>query len=84
MGLEVAPAEKVSLLGSQFDSKQYREHFVTPSSCLTQSRCDSLVFRTPGLLCLLLDLDTYGGVDPLGVFPLFPKIVADIIAPKLS
>ena len=41
-------------------------------------------FRTPVILCLLLDLDTYGGVDPLGVFPLFLKMVADIIASKLS
>ena len=30
-----------------------------------------------------LDLDTYGGVDSLGVFPLFLKKVADIIASKL-
>ena len=30
-GLVVAPAEKASLLGSQFDSKQSREQFVTPS-----------------------------------------------------
>ena len=37
-----------------------------------------------GLLRLLLDLDTYGGVDPFGVFLLFLKKVADIIAPKLS
>ena len=35
-------------------------------------------------LCLLLGLDTYGGVDPLGVFPLFLKKVADIAAPKQS
>ena len=40
--------------------------------------------RTPVLLRLLLDLDTYGGIDPLGVFPLFLKMVADFIAPKLS
>ena len=39
---------------------------------------------SPVLLRLLLDLDTYGGVDPLGVFPLFLKMVADIIAPKVS
>ena len=32
----------------------------------------------------LIDLDTCGGVDPLGVFPLYLKKVADIIAPKLS
>ena len=43
-----------------------------------------MAFRTLILLRQLLDLDTYGGVDPLGVFPLFLKMVADIIAPKLS
>ena len=36
------------------------------------------------LLRLLLDLDTYGGVDPFCVFPLFLKKVVDIIAPKPS
>ena len=40
--------------------------------------------RTSVLLRLLLDLDTYGGVDPLRVFLLFLKKVADIIAPKLT
>ena len=83
-GLVVAPAEKASLLGFQFNSKQCREQFVTPLSCFPQSRCDSLAFRTPILLRLLLDLGTYGGVDPSGVFLLFLKMVADIIAPKLS
>ena len=43
-----------------------------------------MAFRTSVLQRLLLDLDTYGGFDPLGVFPLFLKKVADIIAPKLS
>ena len=41
-----------------------------------------MVFWTIVLLRLLLDLDTYGGVDPLGVFPLIIKMVADIIAPN--
>ena len=40
--------------------------------------------RTSVILRLLLDLDTQGGVDPLGVFPQFRKDVADVIAPKLS
>ena len=63
------PVEKASLLGSQFDSKQCREQFVTPLSCFPQCRCSNfLAFRTPVLLHLLLDLDTYGGVDHLGVF----------------
>ena len=42
-----------------------------------------MAFQTPVLLRLLLDLDTYGGVGPLGVLPLFLKIVADIIAHNL-
>ena len=82
LGLVVAPAEKASLPGSQFDSKQCREQFVTLLSCFPQSSCNSFPFLTPVLLHLLLDLDTYSGVDPLGVFPLFLKMVADIIAPK--
>ena len=31
---------------------------------------------------LLLDLDPYGGTDPLGMFPLF-KRTADVMAPVL-
>ena len=80
----VASAEKASLLGSQFDSKQCREQLVTPLSCFPQSRCNSLAFRTLVSLRLLLDLDTFSGVDHSGVFPLYLKMVADIIAPKLS
>ena len=33
---------------------------------------------------LLLDLDPYSGTDPLGMFPLFLKITADVMAPRLS
>ena len=77
----VAPAEKALLLGSQFDSKQCHEQFVTP---LSQFRFNSLTFCTSVLLCLLLDLDTYGGVDPLGVFPLVLKKIAYNITQKLS
>ena len=83
-GLAVPPAEKATLLGSQFDIKQCREQFVTPLSCFSQFRCNSLTFRTSVLLHLLNDLDTYGGVEPLGVFLLFLKKVADTIAPNLS
>ena len=78
-----SPAEKESLLGLQFDSKQCRKQFVTRLHCFPHFRCDYLAFWTSVLLRLLLDLDTYGDVDPLGVFPLFLKMVADIIANKL-
>ena len=33
---------------------------------------------------LLLDLDPYGGTDPLGMFTLFLKRTADVMAPHLS
>ena len=78
----MAPAEKASFLGSQFDSKKCREQLVTTLSCFLQSRCKSLAFRTPVLLRLLLDLDTYGGGDPFIVFPQSLKMVAVIIATK--
>ena len=38
-GLVVAPAEKATLLGSQFDSKQGWKQFLTHLSCFPQSRC---------------------------------------------
>ena len=83
-GFAVAPAEKASLQGSQFDSMQFCDPFVTALSCSPKSRFNSLACRTSVLLFLLLDLDTYGDVDPLGIFPQFLKKVADIISPKQS
>ena len=32
----------------------------------------------------MLDLDPYSGTDPLGMFPLFLKRTADVMAPYLS
>ena len=46
-------------------------------------QANSSFFQTPVLLYLLLDLATYGGVDPVGVFTLF-KMVVDINATKLN
>ena len=63
-GLKAGPAEKPSLLGSQFDNKQCREQFVTSLSCFPQARSNSLAFRISVFLRLLLDLDMYGVVDP--------------------
>ena len=87
---EVATAEKASLLVSQFDSKQCREQFVTPLSCFSKFRCNALAIRSvffnnylsSGACSLIL---THTGVlILLGVFPLFLKMVADIVDPKLS
>ena len=50
----VAPAEKASFIGSQFDSKQCREQFVTPLSCFPHSSYNSSAFQTSVLLRELL------------------------------
>ena len=44
----------------------------------------SWTFGTPIIMRLLHYLDSYRGVDQVGVFSLFLKMAADIIAPKLS
>ena len=33
---------------------------------------------------LLLDLDSNGGTDPLGMFPLFLKKTAEVLGPRLA
>ena len=33
---------------------------------------------------LLLDLDSYGGTDPLGMYPLFLKRTAEVLGPRLA
>ena len=81
--LVMVPVEKASFLGSQFESKQCREQFVTPLACFLRYRCNSLAFQTPVLLHLLLIL-AHLGVLIIWECPQFRKMVADIIAPKLS
>ena len=41
----------------------------------------TFAFRLSEVRRLLLDLDPYGGPDPLGLFPLFLKRTADVMAP---
>ena len=43
-----------------------------------------VTFRSSEVKRLLLDLDPYGGTDPLGMFPIFLKRTADVLAPRLS
>ena len=54
--------------------------------CLVSLSLGAILWPTSllSLLCLLLDFDTYYGVDPLDVFPLLLKMAAVIIALKLS
>ena len=82
-GLLCESVGKADLLSDNFDSKQSWEAIdllltCHPSPCLTTSS-----FRSSEDRRVLLDLDPYGGTDPLGMFPLFLKRTADVMAPIL-
>ena len=54
--------------------------------CLISNRLGAILWHSELLsscVCFLILIHT-GGVDPLGVFLLFPQKVTDIITPKLS
>ena len=75
---------KADLLLDHFDSKQSREAVDLPLTCHPSPSLTTFAFRSSEVRHLLLDLDPYGGTDPLGMFPLFLKRAADVMAPRLS
>ena len=77
------PASKADLLNSFFDSKQSRVSIDLPHTCHPETKLSSFAFRARSVHELLMDLDAYGGVDPLGFFPLFFKEIAIVLSPKL-
>ena len=83
-GVASVPADKAELFSTHFADKQSRDQIVLPSTCDPEPRLRSFAFRSSEVLKLLLDLDPYGGCDPLGFYPLFLQKIARILAPKLS
>ena len=75
---------KADLLSDHFDGKLYRESVDLPLTCHPSPRLTSFAFRSSEVRRILLDLDPYGGSDPLGMFPHFRKRTADVLAPCLS
>ena len=75
---------KADLLSDHFDSKQSKEAVVLPLTCHPSPSLSTFAFWSSEVSRLLLDLDPYGGTDPLGMFPLFLKRTADVMAPLLS
>ena len=69
------------LLSDHFDGKQSRESVDQPLTCHPSPSLTSFAFRSSEVRRLLLDLDPYGGSDRLGMFHLFLKRTADILAP---
>ena len=79
-----SPESKATLLNAHFDSKQCRDQFDHPYFCYPAPRACSVAFRASLVKRFLLDLDNFGGADPYGFFPLFFKMIADVLAPKLA
>ena len=74
---------KADLLSDHFDSKQSREAVDLPLTCHPSPSLTTFAFRSREVRRLLLELDPYGGTDPLGMFLLFLNRT-DITAPLLS
>ena len=75
---------KADLLSDHFDGKQSRESVDLPLTCHLSPSLTSFVCRSSEVRRLLLDLDHYGGSDPLCMFPFFIKRTADVLTPRLS
>ena len=70
-GLVCQSIGKADLLSDHFDSKQSREAVDLPLTCSPSPSLTTFAFRSREVRRLLLDLDPYGGTDPLDIFPLF-------------
>ena len=75
-GLVCESIGKADLLSDLFDSKQSTEAVDLPLTCHPYPSLTTLAFRSSEVRRLLLDLDPYGGTDPLGMFPRFLKRTA--------
>ena len=66
-GLVCESVGKADLLSDHFDGKQSRESVDLPLTCRPSPCLTSFAFRSSEVRRLLLDLDPYGGSDPLGI-----------------
>ena len=72
-GLFCESIGKADLLSDHFDSKQSREAVDLPLTCHPFPSLTTFAFRPREVIRLLLDLDPYGGTDPLGYVSYFSK-----------
>ena len=64
--------------------KQSRVAVDLPLTCHPSPSLNIFAFRSREVRRLLLDLDPYGGTDPLGMFPIFLMRTADVMDPHLT
>ena len=83
-GLVCESVGKADVLSAHFDGKQSRDPVDLPSTCHPSPSLTTFAFRSWEVKRLLLDLDSYGGTDPLGMFSLFLKRTDEVLAPRLA
>ena len=71
-------------MSDHFDSKKSREAVDLPLTCHPSPSFTTFAFRSSEVRRFLLDLDPYGGTDPLGVSSCSYKGTADVMAIRLS
>ena len=76
--------QKADLFLRHFDEKQSRERVNVPLSCFPEAKLCSFAFISSELRSIMLGLDSYGGTDPSGVFPLVLKKSAGVMARPLA
>ena len=72
------------MLSANFDGKQSWDPVDLKSTCHPSPSLTTFAFRSREVKRLLLDLDSYGGTDPLGMLPPFLKKAAVVLAPRLT
>ena len=82
-GLVCESVGKADLLSDRFDSKQSKEAVDLPLACHPSPSLTTYAFRSSQMRHLLLDLDPYGGTDPLGMFPIFLRELLMLWPPVL-
>ena len=82
-GLVCESVGKADMLSANFNGKQSRNPVDLSSTCHPSHSLTTFAFRSREVKRLLLDLDSYGGTDLLGMFPLFLKKTAEVLAPRL-
>ena len=70
-GLVCESVGKADMLSAHFDGKQSTDSVDLPSTCHPSPSFTTFAFRSREVKRLLLDLDSYGGTDSLGMFTFF-------------
>ena len=75
---------KADMLSVHFDGKESKVPVDLSSTCHPSPSLTTFAFRPREVKRLLLDKDSYGGTDPLNLSPIFLRITAEVLAPRLS